>query len=280
MDKTQSAPLELTLIRPGRTWSAGRFREVWQYRELLYFLVWRDVKVRYKQTFIGAGWAVAQPLLLMAVFTIFLGQLAHLQSDGVPYPLFAFAALIPWTLFSQALGAASNSLVNSTGLISKVYFPRLLLPLAASASYLLDMAIASAVLVVMMALYRVAPTARVILVPFLALLAFLAAVGIGTWLAAVNVRYRDVRYAVPFLIQFWLFATPVAYALSIVPVQWRTLYALNPMVGVVEGFRWALLGTGDSPVVLVAVSTVVCLTVLAAALMYFHRVERSFADII
>lgn len=271
---------ELTLIRPGRTWSLGPFREVWEYRELLYFLVWRDVKVRYKQTFIGAGWAVAQPLLLMVVFTIFLGKLAHVQSDGVPYPIFAFAALIPWMLFSQALGAASNSLVNNTGLISKVYFPRLLLPLGAAASYLLDLVIASAVLVVMMAIYHVAPSGRVILVPILAVLAFVAASGVGIWLAAVNVRYRDVRYAAPFLIQLWLFASPVAYPLSIVPQQWQTVYSLNPMVGVVEGFRWALLDIGTFPAGPLAISALVSIVALAAALVYFQRVERAFADVI
>lgn len=255
-------------------------RELWQYRELLYFLIWRDVKVRYKQTFFGAAWAVMQPLLLMVVFSIFLGRLAGVGSEGLPYPIFAYAALVPWTLFAQSLIGSTSSVVGSTNLISKVYFPRILLPLAAVGSYLIDFFIALALLVVMMFFYKVQLSLSVLWVLALLPLAVLTALAVGLWLSALNVRYRDVQYVVPFLVQLWLFASPVAYSSSIVPERYRALYGLNPMAGVVQGFRWALLGAGDPPGPLIAVSVAMTLVIFVAGLFYFQRVERTFADVI
>jgi lipopolysaccharide transport system permease protein len=259
---------------------ALNLRELWAYRELAYFFIWRDLKVRYKQTLFGALWAVIQPFMLMVVFTLFLGRISGIAPEGVPYPLFAFAGLVPWTLFSQSLIGSSGSLVGAANLIQKVYFPRLLLPVAAIGSYLLDFVIAMAVLGLLMLYFGVLPTLTVLWVIALTALTVTTSLAVGIWLSAVNVRYRDVRYAVPFLVQLWLFASPVAYSAEIVPAEWQAIYQLNPMAGVIEGFRWALLGQSAPPVGAVAVSAIVTVIVLVTGLAYFRRVERTFADVI
>ena len=270
----------LTVIAPRRGWVGVDFAELWAYRELLYFLVWRDVKVRYKQTILGASWAVLQPLLTMVVFTLFFGRLARIPSDGVPYPLFSYAALVPWTFFATGLAAAAASLVSGANLIRKIYFPRLLMPVAAVAAGGVDFAIAFAVLVAMMLVYGFVPGLAVLWLPLLALLALVTALGVGTWAAAFNLQFRDVRYVVPFGVQLWLFATPIAYPSSLLAEPWRTLYAVNPMVGVVEGFRWALLGTATRPGPMIAVSAAAALVIFVTGVLYFRRVERGFADLV
>ncbi len=257
-----------------------RFGELWEYRELLYFLVWRDVKVRYKQTALGVLWAVIQPVLTMVVFSIFFGKLGKLSSDGLPYPIFAFAALVPWTLFSNGLTQATNSLVSSSNLIKKVYFPRLIIPIATVLAGVVDFLIAFAVLLVMMAFYGIWPTINIVWLPVLVLLTVTVTLAVSVWLSALNVQYRDVRYIVPFLSQIWLFATPIAYSSSMLSEPWRTLYGINPMVGVVEGFRWALLGSGSGPGSMVIVSAAATVLMLITGAYYFRRMERSFADII
>lgn len=267
-------------IEPSCGWRALNIRELWQYSELLYFLAWRDIKIRYKQTALGAAWAVIQPVMAMAVFSLFFGKLANMPSDGIPYPLFAFTALVPWTYFANSLTESSNSLVSSSNLIKKVYFPRLVVPIAAAISGGVDFIIAFVVLMGMMLVYGIYPTANVVWLPLLVLLTFVTALGVGLWLSALNVQYRDVRYTIPFLTQFWLFATPIAYPSSLLSEPWRTLFALNPMVGVVEGFRWALLGTTAAPSPMIAVSTVATLLLLAGGAFYFRRMERTFADVI
>lgn len=269
----------LTLIRPGRGAIRVSPAELWASRELLFFLVWRDAKLRYRQTVLGAGWAVLQPLATMSVFAIFFGRLAGVPSDGQPYPLFAFAALVPWTYFATAMAAGANSLVGSQHLISKVYFPRLLIPFASVLTPVIDFAIAFAVLIVMLAAYGVAPSAAMLAVPAFALLALATALAASLWLSALNVEYRDVRYVLPFALQFWMFATPVAYPASLVPERWRALYGVNPMVTVVEGFRWAMLGT-PAPGAMTWVSIVVVIAALAGGVAYFRRVEGLFADVI
>lgn len=253
--------------------------ELWAYRELLYFLVWRDLKVRYKQTVLGAAWAILQPGLTMAVFTIFLGRLAKVPSDGLPYPLFSFTGLVPWTYFAAAVTAGAMSVVGGQHLISKVYFPRLLVPLSATLTPLVDCAIALATLGAMFAWYRVVPSIDIVWLPLLALLAVALAFAISLWLSALTVIYRDVRYLLPFFMQFWLFATPVAYPASLVPEKWRALYGLNPMTGIVEGFRWALVG-GPAPGSMLLVSAAVVVALLATGLLFFRRFEGIFADII
>lgn len=270
----------ITVISPSSGWRALDLRELWAYRELLYFLVWRDVKIRYKQTVLGGSWAVLQPFLTMVVFSVFFGRLAGVPSDGLPYPLFAFAALVPWTFFATGLTHAANSLVAHQDLIKKVYFPRLAIPLAAVLASGVDFAIAFVVLLVMMGFYGFMPNAGTMLLPALVLLALVTALGAGLWLSAMNVQYRDVRLTVPFLVQIWLFATPIAYPSSMLQGVWRTLYALNPMVGVVEGFRWALLGTDTSPGPMLAVSAAAALIVLGSGALYFRRMESTFADIV
>jgi len=255
--------------------------ELWEYRELLYFLTWRDIKVRYKQTALGAAWAVIQPLGMMLVFTIFFGRLIGVPSDGLPYPIFAYTALLPWQLFSRALTDASTSLVVNEHLITKVYFPRLLVPVSAVLASLVDFAIAFVLLLGMMVFYGIVPTGAVILLPLFILLALITALGIGFWLSALNAQYRDVRYALPFLTQFWLFATPVVYPASLVPEPWRLLYSLNPMTGVVEGFRWALLGKSGPPdAMMMAVSAITVLAIFVGGLYYFSRVEDTLADVV
>jgi lipopolysaccharide transport system permease protein len=268
-----------TLIRPSRGWVALNLRDLWNYRELLYFLTWRDIKVRYKQTILGAAWSVLQPFFTMIVFSIFFGQLAKVPSDGIPYPIFSYCALLPWSYFSGALDRASNSLVGSSHLITKVYFPRLAIPISAVIAGLVDFGIAFVVLLGMMIYYGFAPTMAALTLPLFLLLAVATALAVGLWLSALNVQYRDVRYTIPFLTQFWLFATPIAYSSSLVPEQWRAWYGLNPMAGVVEGFRWALLGK-EPPTSLLAVSAVVVVLLLIGGLYYFRRMEKTFADVV
>lgn len=282
-DPTQAAarePLPMLIIRPSRGWVSLRFTELWEYRELLYFLTWRDIKVRYKQTILGAAWAVIQPFFGMVVFSVFFGHLAKIPSDGLPYPIFAYCALLPWQLFAHALTESSNSLVANERLITKVYFPRLVVPLSAVLAGLLDFAVAFLVLIGMLWYYGIVPTVAVFALPLFLLLAVMTALGVGLWLSALNVQYRDVRYTIPFLTQFWLFATPVAYPSSLVPKPWRALCGLNPMAGVVEGFRWALLGKAEGPGALLAVSVAVVVLLLIGGLYYFRRMEKTFADVV
>ena len=267
------------VIEPTRGTFRG-FQELLEYRELLFFLVWKDIKVRYKQTVIGIAWAILQPFLTMVVFSIFFGRLAHVPSDGHPYPLFSYAALLPWQLFSYALSESANSLVSNQQLVSKVYFPRLIIPISTVFAGLADFAAAFLVLLAMMAYFGVVPGWAVLLLPLFLALAILTALSVGLWLAALNVKYRDVRYTIPFLTQFWLFATPIAYPLSIVPEKWRALLGLNPMTGVVEGFRWALLGQPQGPGLVILVSALAVGVLLIGGLWYFRRVEATLADII
>jgi lipopolysaccharide transport system permease protein len=269
-----------TVVQPSSGWQPLDLAELWRYRELLYYLAWRDVKVRYKQTALGAAWAILQPLLAMAVFTLFFGRLVNVPSDGLPYPLFAFAGLLPWTYFANAVANAGSSLVTNTNLISKVYFPRLIVPLAGVLSGLVDFAIGLCVLIVLLFAYGMPPGVAVLLTPVPALFAVATALAVSLWLAALDVQYRDVRYVLPFLTQFWLFATPVAYPSSLLPEPWRTMYGLNPMVGVVEGFRWALLGKATAPGPLLIVSVAAVAAMLVGGLIYFRKTESTFADIV
>lgn len=268
------------VIKPSKGWSALNLKDLWNYRELIYFFTWRDLKVRYKQTLLGASWAVLQPFLTMVVFSIFFGGLAKVPSDGVPYPIFSYTALIPWTLFSKALQDGSRSLVSSANIISKIYFPRLILPLSSTLAGLVDFVIAFVVLLGMMVFYGITPTANIWMLPVFTLLALITAVGFALWLSALNVMYRDVGYVIPFLTQFWMYITPIAYPASMVPEKWKILYALNPLTGVVEGFRWALLGTGEGPGISLLISAGIALLVLITGLFYFRRMERKFADMV
>lgn len=270
----------ITVVEPSRGWVRLNLQDLWEFRELLYFLTWRDIKVRYKQTALGASWAVIQPFFTMVVFSLFFGRLAKVPSDGIPYPIFAYAALVPWTFFSQGLSQSANSLVGSAHLISKVYFPRLVIPISSVLAGLIDFGIAFVVLIGMMVYYRFSPTLGIVFLPALLLLALITALGVGLWLSALNVKYRDVRYTVGFLTQFWLFATPIAYPSSLLSEPWRTLYAINPMVGVVEGFRWALLGTQTAPGPMIVVSSLVAIGLLVGGAFYFRRTEKTFADIV
>jgi lipopolysaccharide transport system permease protein len=267
-------------IRPSKGWVSLKLHELWEYRELLYFLTWRDIKVRYKQTALGAAWAIIQPFFTMVVFSLFFGRLAKMPSDGIPYPIFSYAALVPWTFFANGLTQSSNSLVGSANLVTKVYFPRLVVPLSSVASGIVDFVLAFIVLLGMMLFYGIVPTANAVWLPPLLLLALVTALGVGLWLSAMNVQFRDVRYAVPFLTQFWLFATPIAYPSSLLSEPWRTLYGLNPMVGVVEGFRWALLGTQAAPGLTIGISSLAALALLASGAFYFRRMEKTFADVV
>jgi lipopolysaccharide transport system permease protein len=276
----QPESLPVLKIRPPKGWATLGLKELWEYRELLYFLTWRDIKVRYKQTALGAAWAIIQPFFMMVVFSLFFGKLGGIPSDGIPYPIFAFCALLPWQLFAHALSESSNSLVANERLITKVYFPRLIVPISAVLGGLVDFAIAFVILLVMMAYYGITPTAMIITLPLFLLLAVMTALGVGLWLSALNVQYRDVRYTIGFLTQFWLFATPVAYPSSIVPERWRWLYGLNPMAGVVEGFRWALLGKTEGPGTMLFVSVCAVTIILICGFYYFRRMEQTFADIV
>jgi lipopolysaccharide transport system permease protein len=267
-------------IRPSQGWRALSLRELWSYRELLFFLTWRDVKVRYKQTALGAAWALLQPTLAMVIFSLFFGRLAKMPSDGVPYPIFAYAALVPWTFFANGLTHSAASLVTSANLLRKVYFPRLIVPTATVLSEGVDFVLAFLLLLLLMLVYGLTPTARVVWLPLFVLLTVSTSLGVGFWLSALNVQYRDVRYVVPFLTQFWLFATPIAYPSSLVPMPWRALYGLNPMAGVVEGFRWALVGTSAAPGPTIIVSACASLALLVSGALYFRRLERTFADVV
>jgi lipopolysaccharide transport system permease protein len=274
-------PLRPTVIEPSRGWVPLKLSHLWEYREVLYFLVWRDIKVRYRQTLIGATWAIIQPFMTMVVFSVFFGRLAKMPSDGMPYPLFAFAALVPWTFFANGLALSANSLVHSGHLITKVYFPRLLVPMARVLTGLADFALSFLVLLGMTWWYGLLHSRPALVwLPALALLAFVTSLGVGLWLSALSVQYRDVQHAVPFLIQVWLFATPIAYPSSLLSEPWRTIYGLNPMVGVVEGFRWALLGRGNTPGPTAVASALTALAILITGAFFFRRVERTFADVI
>lgn len=279
VDPTES-DLPIIRIQPAKGWMPLKLDELWEYRELFFFLTWRDIKVRYKQTLLGASWAIIQPFFTMLVFSLFFGKLAKMPSDGIPYPIFAYAALVPWTFFSNALTQSSNSLVQGSNLLKKVYFPRLALPISTVLGGIVDFCLAFSVLLLMMLYYGIAPTWNVVFLPFLLLLAFMTSLGTGLWFAAMNVRYRDVRYAVPFITQFWMFATPIAYSSSLLEEPWRTVYGINPMVGVVEGFRWALVGTDTAPGPIIAVSTLVALAILVSGAFYFRRMEKTFADVV
>ena len=270
----------VTIVIPPKGWSALNLGELWHYRELLYFLIWRDVKVRYKQTAIGAAWAILQPFLTMVIFSVIFGELVRVPSDGVPYPVFSYAALLPWTFFATALNRSSASLVYDANLISKVYFPRLIVPIAAVLAPMVDFAIAFTILLGMMLFYGIVPGTVALTLPLFLGLALLTALGLGFWLSALNVKYRDIGYVIPFLIQAWLFVTPVVYPSTIIPERWRLLYGLNPMAGVVEGFRWALLDTESTPGVLIIVSTIVVVVLFVAGLFYFRRMENEFADVV
>lgn len=267
-------------IRPSKGWISLRLLDIWEYRELLYFLTWRDIKVRYKQTVLGASWAIIQPFFTMVVFSLFFGRLAKVPSDGIPYPIFSFAALVPWQFFANGLNQSATSLVTESKLITKIYFPRLIIPIATVLSGVVDFLLAFVVLLGMMLFYGITPTVNVIWLPFLVLLAFCTALGAGLWLSAMNVQFRDVRYTIPFLVQFWLFATPIAYPSSLLSEPWRMLFGINPMVGVVEGFRWALLGTETAPGGIIVLSSLVAITALVSGAFYFRRLEKTFADIV
>lgn len=277
VDRTNAPEI---LIEPSRGWQALGLKELWEFRELFYFLAWRDIKVRYKQTALGASWAILQPLLSMLIFTLIFGILAKIPSDGLPYPLFAYSALLPWQLFVYALTQSSNSLIENARLISKVYFPRLVVPLASVVAGVVDFFIAFSILILLMFYYGVVPTWGVLALPFFLILALGAAMSVGLWMSALNVKYRDVRYTVPFLAQAWMFATPIVYPSSMIPEAWRWLYGLNPMAGVVEGFRWALLGTNILHLPLILVSTGVVVIGLVGGLYYFKRMEKMFADLV
>jgi lipopolysaccharide transport system permease protein len=269
-----------TIIQPTRGWIGLNLGDLRKYHELLFFLVWKDLKVRYKQTALGASWAILQPFMTMVVFSLFFGNLAAMPSDGLPYPLFSFAALVPWTFFAHGLTHASNSLVANSTMVKKVYFPRLIRPAATVLSGFVDFALAFLVLLGMMAFFGIMPTANVVWLPLLLLLAGVTSLGVGLWLSALNVTYRDVKHTLPFLTQIWLFATPIAYSSSLMDERWHLLYSLNPMVGVVEGFRWALLGTDTAPGPMVIGSSLAAIVLFLGGAFYFRRMERFFADII
>jgi lipopolysaccharide transport system permease protein len=275
-------PTEIPLVvfEPSKGWTSLKLKELWKYRELLYFLTWRDVKVRYKQTTVGVAWTVIQPLITMVIFSLIFGRLAKLPSDGVPYPIFSYAALLPWQLFSGSLTRASTSLVSNANLLTKVYFPRLIIPLSAIAAGLVDFAISFLVLLGLMLYYGIFPNWAVLLLPFLVLFVVLTALGVGLWLSALNVRYRDVQHTIPFVVQVWMFASPVAYSAGLIPKGlWSIVYGLNPMAGVIQGFRWALLG-GKPPDELMIVSVIMVGVLLASGLLYFKRMEKTFADVV
>jgi lipopolysaccharide transport system permease protein len=267
-------------IQPTSGWTSLKLKELWDYRELLTIFTWRDLRVRYRQTVVGVMWAVFQPFLTMVIFSLFFGRLAGMPSDGIPYPIFSYAALVPWTFFANSMNQSSVSLVSNSEMIKKIYFPRLTMPIAAILAGLVDFVLAFVILLGMMFFYGFVPTLNVLWLPFFILLAIMTSLGVGLWFGAMNVKFRDVRYMVPFITQAWLFATPVAYPSSLLEEPWRTLYGLNPMVSVVEGFRWALLGTDTAPGLMAVVSFVVAFVLLISGLFYFRRMEKSFADVI
>jgi lipopolysaccharide transport system permease protein len=281
-ETTLTIPSDLPRTRrqPSKGWEWPKLRELWEYRELLFFFAWRDIKVRYRQTVMGASWAIIQPVFTMVIFSLFFGRLGNIPSDGLPYPVFSFAALVPWTFFANAITQASNSLVVSGNMLKKIYFPRLALPIGTVLAGVVDFVLAFIVLIGIMLFYGLVPTGNIIWLPFFALLALVTSIGASLWLAAMNVQFRDVRYTIPFLTQAWLFVTPIAYPSSLLPEPWRTLYGLNPMAGVVEGFRWALLGTDTAPGLMMIVSSMVALILLVGGAFYFRRMEQNFADVV
>lgn len=280
LKRCDSKALSIVRVEPSRGWVSLRFRELWEFRELLYFLIWRDIKVRYKQTVLGASWAIINPFFTMVVFSLFFGKLAKMPSDGMPYPIFSYAALVPWAFFANGLNQASNSLVGGSNLIKKVYFPRLIMPIASVLGGFVDFILAFIMLVGMMLYYGMMPTINVVWLPFYLILAFITSLGVSLWLSAMYVQFRDVRHVIPFLTQIWLFATPIVYPSSLLSEPWRTIYGINPMVGVVEGFRWALLGTKTAPGPMVIVSTLVAIALLISGAFYFRRMEKTFADVV
>jgi lipopolysaccharide transport system permease protein len=267
-------------LEASKGWISLRLDELWRYRELLYFFVWRDLKIRYKQTVMGASWAIIQPLFTMVIFSIFFGRLAQVPSDDIPYPIFSFAALVPWTFFANGVIQASNTLVNNANMVKKIYFPRLVLPISAVMSGIVDFILAFIVLLLMMVYFMIYPTANILWLPLFLLLALVTSLGTGFWLSAMNAQFRDIRYIAPFMVQAWMFLTPIAYPSSLIPEPWRTLYGINPMAGVVEGFRWALLGTDTEPGLMTVVSGIVAIVLLVSGAYYFRRMEKSFADVI
>lgn len=277
---TSESDTPAIIIQPPKGWPNLGLRELWDYRDLLYLLVWRDIKVRYKQTFVGASWAIIQPFIAMVVLSIFFGKLAKVPSEGIPYPIFAYSALVPWTYFVNVLTQSSNSVVLNRAVITRIYFPRLIIPMTAVVTGLLDFAIAFVILVGMMLFYGVAPTVAIWTLPFFILLTVATALGLGFWLAALNVHYRDIGFVLPFLTQIWLFVTPIAYPSSLVPEKWRAIYGLNPMAGVVEGFRWALLGKSQAPGMLLAISVAVVIALLLGGIIFFRYREDTFSDVI
>jgi lipopolysaccharide transport system permease protein len=280
-NQNSSAPESVTVrIEPSKGWVSLKLRELWEYRELLYFLIWRDIKVRYKQTILGGAWAIIQPFFTMIVFSLFFGKLAKMPSDGIPYPIFCFAALVPWGFFANGMSQASNSLVGESNLIKKVYFPRLSIPIASVLGGIVDFVLAFVMLLGMMLYYGMTPTLNAAALPLFLILAFITSLGTSLWLSAMYVQFRDVRHVIPFLTQIWMFATPVAYPSSLLDEPWRTLYGVNPMVGVVEGFRWALLGTQTTPGLMIIISYLVAIGLLLSGAYYFRRMEKTFADVI
>jgi lipopolysaccharide transport system permease protein len=278
---TPTDDLPVVHISAPSGWAPLSLKELWAYREVVYFLAWRDVKARYKQTIFGASWAILQPLFTMFIFTVIFGGLAKLPSDGIPYPIFSFAALVPWTFFANSVTKASQSLVGGSALVSRIYFPRLAMPLSSILANVLDFFLAFAVLLVMMVYFDIVPTANVVWLPLLLLLAFVTALGVSLVLTAMNVQFRDVRYVLPFLVQAWMFITPVVYPSSMIEDPlWKAVYALNPMVGVIEGFRWALLGTDTAPGASILISATVATVLLIGGAFYFKRMERVFADVV
>jgi len=268
------------VIVPQRGWISLNLGEIWAFRDLLFFMTWRDISVRYKQTVLGVAWAIIQPLISTFVFSVFFGALAKIGSDGVPYPIFNYVAQLPWGYFSTALGSAANSLVGSSTIITKTYFPRMIIPLSAVITPLFDFMIAFLILILLMPIYHITPTWNILWLPLLMLLAVITALGVGLWLSAMNVEYRDIRYAIGFLLQVWMFASPVAYSTTLLPPQWRVIYGLNPMAGVISGFRWAILGTQTGPDAMMAVSVIVSILILVSGAFYFRRMEKNFADMI
>jgi lipopolysaccharide transport system permease protein len=280
IEEIRNNDLPISVYEPTHGWLSLRLGELWHYRELLYFLTWRDIKIRYKQTALGVAWAVLQPLITMVICSVIFGQLAKLPSDGIPYPVFSYAALLPWGLFSGALQRAGTSLVINSNLITKVYFPRLVIPISAVAAGLVDFMISFIVLLGLMLYYKITPTWMILTIPFFVLLAVLTALAVSLWLSALNVQYRDVQYMIPFLIQAWMYTSPVAYSAGLIPTgSWRIIYGLNPLAGVIQGFRWALLG-GNPPDVLMAISVIIVLVMLVTGLYYFRRMEKTFADVV
>jgi lipopolysaccharide transport system permease protein len=277
MQSTHDVPTRI--LKPPRKWVPVDIHELWEYRELLYFFTWRDVKLRYKQTGLGIGWAIIQPLFMMIIFSVFFGGLAQIPSEGIPYPLFSLAALLPWTLFAEGMTRSTVSMVTNANIMTKVYFPRLIMPIASIFSPLVDFIIAFFILILAMAYYGFVPTINILFLPLLVIFAMMTSLAVGLWLSALNVQYRDFQYTVPFLIQIWLFASPVVYPSSMIPQKWQFLYALNPMSGVIEGFRWALLGT-NPPSQMIFISFIVVIILLLSGIFYFRKMEQYFADIV